>query len=100
MALAAAAATFNAAMQTLIDAWETYHDTLSAGDVTQVAFFQGYKGDGFAGRHGDADGTLPIDTLGRKFRVEYTVDVTGDVPWIAGKHPLFWLITNDAGDIS
>lgn len=32
MALTAAAATFNAAVDTLIAAWETYVDTLSTGD--------------------------------------------------------------------
>jgi len=102
MALSAAANTLNAAVDTLMAAWSTYIDTLSLDAKGQIVFIQSLYGDNADNsKWGDADGATQI-TRYKGPHEFFTVnpDVTGDVPLEIGGKPLFWKITNDAGDLT
>jgi hypothetical protein len=103
MALSAAANTLNTAVDTLEAAFSTYIDTLSANDEVQIAFVKSKYGDNANNtKWGDADGATQktrFDT-GRKFRFTVNPDAAGDIPLEIAGRPLFFKVTNDAGDLT
>ena len=106
MALAAAEATFNAAVDTLMAAWVTYCDTLSTNDQITIVWGQSNKGDNADNAKYGAPATMPfgrsssdaLDAI-REF-TNYNPNVTGDTPLEIGGKSLFFKITNEAGDLS
>ena len=102
MAVGTEEATFNAAVDTLIAAFETLVDHMSANEVNQICWISSLQGDNANNfKWGDADSATQLarfDT-GRKSRFKVNPDVTGDIPLEVGGRPLFWKITNDAGEL-
>jgi len=103
MSLATEEATFNTAVDDLIAAWETLIDANSANEQMQIAFVRSKTGDNANNsKWGDADDATQLTKFdtGRKFFFKINPDVTGDVPLEVGGRPLFWKVTNDAGDLA
>jgi hypothetical protein len=103
MALASEEATFNGAVDTFIAAFETYCDALSAGEEVRIVWMESKRGDNASDtKLGNADDATQLSKfdLGRQFYFSYTPDVTGDVPFEVGGKPLFFKITNAAGDLA
>jgi len=101
MALGTEEATYNAAVDTLIDAWVVVVNALSANEVTQIVWGAPMKGN-LAGdsRQGTAANIKAAMDMGRKYFWENEPDTAGSVPLSIGGNPLFHKITNDAGDLS
>jgi hypothetical protein len=106
MALSAAAAIFNAAIDTLMAEWVTYCDTLTTNDQVQIVWGESNKGDNPNNSKYGAPATMPFgrsstDAIGAlKLFFKYNPNVTGDTPLEVGGRSLFFKITNDAGDLS
>ena len=98
MAVGTEEATFNAAVDTLIDAWITMVDALSAAEVTQIVWVESKKGDNAEDSTQGARTTTTYD-MGRRSFWANIVDTTGDVPLEIDGKPLFWKVTNAAGDV-
>jgi len=107
MALSAAANTFNAAVDTLIAAWETYTDTLAANAEIQIVKMNrrldidhsqltGLDRKGVDAQLGAEDWDF-----GRKFKASNTPDTAQTFyASIGGSGPLFFKLTNDANDLT
>lgn len=101
MALNSNQAVLNAAVDTLMAAWETYIETLSGGEQLLLVPCEGSKGDA-NNSHWGSDATAVFNGNGVRHILKVTESTSdpGDIPLQAGKHPLFWKITNAAGDLS
>jgi len=99
LALGTEEATFNAAVDTLMAAWETMVDALSDGEETRIVWVQSKKGDNAGDTTAGADTTATFD-FGRQYYWNNNPDTTGDVPLEIGGKPLFWKVTNAAGDLT
>lgn len=100
MALAAEEATFNAAVDTLLAAWETLIDTgLAANEKIQIVKLKRRSTNASADRLG-VDSAQEYD-FGKKFIGFNTPDVTDSFMISVGASgPLFFKVTNDAGDLT
>lgn len=101
MALAAAEAIYNTAVNTLMAALETLVETKSQGDLVQFVPVERLKGDGEDTRFGQ-DANVVFNGLGVKEHIRLNLPTANPaaIPLAAGKHPMFWKITNSAGDLS
>ena len=95
MALSAEEGTFNAAVDTLMAAWETLIDTHAANEVTQIVWVNSKKGDNEGDSTQGADTTATYD-FGKRYYATNNPNTTGDVPLEIGGKPLFWKVTNAA----
>ncbi len=106
MALGAEEATFNAAVDTLIAAWEVVLDAMSANEEFQIVFMKRQLDADHSATTGNAtrglDGSLgaPDWDMGRRFIARNTPDVTDSFIVSIGERPLFFKITNAAGDLT
>ena len=100
MALGTEEATFNAAVDTLMAAWNVLIDVNSANERMQICWVKSQKGDNANNSKWGADTTATFNSLGPKDYFIINPDVTDDVPLEVGGKPLFWKVTNDAGDLS
>ena len=105
MALSAAEATLNTASDTFMAAWVTYTNTLALDATTQIVFANINKGDNANNsKYHDlaANKSAFFDARpgGVRERVKNNPDVTGTASLSAGGKPLFFKITNDAGDLT
>jgi hypothetical protein len=101
MALASDEATFNAAVDTLTTAWEAFTDAIAANEEIRIVFCA--KHSGTTPGNSDMSGDLTAITydLGRQYYVKNNPDNTDDNCFLhAGGHPLFWKLTNAAGDLA
>lgn len=106
MALGTEEATFNAAVDTLIAAWETVLDAMSANEEFRVVFMKrqldadhtATTGNGLQGLD-SALGAADWD-FGKQYIARNTPDVTDSFKVSIGGRPLFFKITNAAGDLS
>jgi hypothetical protein len=97
MALSAEQAAVNSAMDDLVTAYAAFINSLNAGDEIQVCYQRSKTGS--AGKYGNASNTA-YET-GRKYREKLVYAATATVPMEAGDSgPLFWKVTNDAGDLT
>lgn len=99
MALGTEEATFNVAVDTFMAAWETMTDALAANEVTRIVWV--------ASKFGDlaADSTQGVDTnavfnFGRQYYWKNNPNTTDSAALEVGGKPLFFKITNAAGDLS
>lgn len=101
MALGSDEATFNAAVDTLWAAWETFYDTLSANEEIQICFVRSKSGslaaDSTQGT--DASDSAKFDT-GRKYYWTNNPNTADNGPLEIAGIPLFWKVTNAAGDLT
>ena len=99
MALAAEEATFNAAVDTLLAAWEVVLDAMSADEKLQIVKLKARSTNTTADRLG-VDSAQEYD-FGKKFIGFNTPDVADSFKISVGASgPLFFKITNDAGDLT
>ena len=99
MALATAEATLNAAVDTFKAAVEAFTDTLDADEEIRIVWVDSKKGDLAA------DSTQGVDTnalydFGRQFYWKNNPDTTDSTVLEIGGRPLFWKVTNAAGDLA
>ena len=99
MALGTEEATFNAAVDTFMAAWETVVDALGADEVTRIVWVESTKGDLAA------DSTQGIDTnatfdFGRQYYWNNNPNTADSAPLQVGGKALFFKITNAAGDLT
>jgi hypothetical protein len=103
MALGTEEATFNGTVDTFIAAWETFVDALDAAEEVRIVWMASKRGDNAdsstVGNADDATQLAKFD-LGRQYYFSNSPDVTGDVPFEVGGKPLFFKITNAAGDLA
>jgi hypothetical protein len=88
-------------VDTLIDAWVTVVNALSAAEVTQIVWGAPLKG-GLAAdtTQGTAAAIKAGMDMSRKSFWTNNPDTADSVPISLGGVPLFFKITNDAGDLS
>ena len=101
MALGSDEATFNAAVDTLIDAWITYVNTLSSNEQVRVVW--GYTDKGSTtgeGHMGSATSLKNAFNMGPQFYFKNNPDTLSNAPNSVAGRPLFFKITNAAGDLS
>jgi hypothetical protein len=99
MALAAEAATFNAAVDTLLAAWELYLDAIAADAEVQVVKLKPRSTNPSADRLG-VDSAQQYD-FGKKFKGYNTPDIADSFKIsVGGSGPLFFKLTNDANDLT
>jgi hypothetical protein len=99
MALGTEEATFNAAVDTLMAAWETMTDALDANEVTRIVWVASKKGDL------GADSTQGVDTnalfdFARQYYWKNNPDTANSTALEVGGKPLFFKVTNAAGDLT
>jgi len=99
MALEADEATFNAAVDTLMAAWETLVDALGANEEIQIVWVASKKGDNEGDSTQGSDATAVFDT-GRRFYWNNNPNTTNDSPFEIGGRPLFFKVTNADGDLA
>ena len=107
MALEANAATFNAAMDVVIAAWETYMTALSAGNEIQIVKMKPCLRAGHTATTGndntgiDASLTGADWDFGKKFKGYLTPDVANSFKVSIGcSGPLFFKVTNNINELS
>lgn len=98
MAVGTEEATFNAAVDTLIVAWEAFVDAMDANEETQIVWVASKKGDNEGDSTQGSDATIVFD-FGRKYYWKNNPNTTDDMPFEIGGNPLFWKITNAAGEL-
>lgn len=99
MALATDEATFNTAVDTLMAAWEVLTDALAANEDIQIVWVNGNKGSLTADTHQGVDTSATFD-LGRRFHWKNNPNTTDSTVLSIGGKPLFFKITNAAGDLA
>lgn len=101
MALAAQEDAFNTASLALMDAWETLvDDGLAAGEEIRIVWCKSRYGDNASDGAQGSDATALFDPTGRCFYWTNNPDTTADVPLEIGGRPLFFMVTNAAGDLT
>jgi hypothetical protein len=104
LALSAEANAFNDGVDALMALWETYIETLTGGAhaVNQVVWIQSELGSGSNTKYG-SDASQPYDNLpaggGEKYPVIRLGATANIMPFEIGGKPLFFKLTNAAGDI-
>jgi hypothetical protein len=99
MALAAEEATFNAAVDTLLAAWEVLNDHFSADEKIQIVKLKARSTNASADRLG-VDSAQEYD-FGKKFIGFNTPDVADSFKIsVGGSGPLFFKVTNDANELT
>ena len=98
MAVGTEEATFNAAVDTLIVAWEAMVDALAANEVTRIVWVASKKGDNEGDSTQGSDATIVFD-FGRQYYWKNNPNTTDDMPFEIGGKPLFFKVTNAAGDL-
>jgi hypothetical protein len=99
MALGTEEATYNAAVDTLMAAWQTMIDAGAGAEVWQIVWVESKKGDNAEDSTQGADTTATYD-FGRRYFWANIVDTAGDIPLEIGGKPLFFKVTNAAGDLT
>ena len=100
MAIGTEEATFNAAVDTLLAAWATLIDANTGlTEKMNICWVKSKKGYNPDNAKWGEDGNALFDSFGPKAYFYINPDVTGDVPFEVGGKPLFFKVTNDAGDI-
>jgi hypothetical protein len=100
MALGTEEAAFNALVDAFMDDWETLIDTgLADGEETRIVWVASKRGDNPSDSQQGSDTTAVFD-MGRQFYWHNNPDTAADVPLEIGGRPLFFKITNAAGDLS
>ena len=102
MALGTEEATFNGLVDDFIDAWITMVAALGDGEVTKIVLCSP-RGGGTAAdvRLGSAaEIKAAFDPAGWVINWTNTPDASTDVPLSMNGHPLFFKVTNEAGDLS
>ena len=102
MALGTEEATFNAAVDTLVDAWVTVVAALASAEKTKVVFCNPRGGGNAADERlgSAAEIKATFDATQWVHEWQNTPDATTDVPLSLDGHPLFFKITNAAGDLA
>jgi len=101
MALSADANTFNAAVDALMAAWEVYCDTLATNTKVAVAFIQSHQGSQAANTEYGTDASDTGKFVGGVLHYfDYNPNITDYHPLEVGGKPLFWKISNVAGDLT
>jgi len=98
MAVGTEEATFNAAVDTFMAAWETMVDALDANEETQIVWIRSKCGDNESDTTQGSDATAIFD-FSRRYFWANDVDTSSDSPFEIGGKPLFWKVTNAAGEI-
>jgi hypothetical protein len=98
MALGTEADTLNAAVDTFMAAVEAYTDTLAANAEIRIVWVASKKGDLAANSTQGVDTNATFD-MGRQFRWKNNPNTTDSTVLEIGGRPLFWKITNAAGDL-
>lgn len=98
MAVGTEEATYNAAVDVLIVAWEAMVDALAANEETQIVWVASKLGDNPGDSAQGSDATIAFD-FGRRFYWRNDINTTDDMPFEIGGKPLFWKVTNAAGDL-
>lgn len=95
------AATFNTAVDTLMAALDTYIASLSGGETIAFVPVERLKGSATDSRFGIDTGAL-FKGNGVRHYLKITNSTTSpvDIPLAVGSKPLFWKLTNSAGDIT
>ena len=99
MALGTEEATFNAAIDTALVAWEAMIDALSANEEIHIVWIDSKKGDNADDSRYGEDTTAKY-SFSRVYRFQNRTDVTNDMPFEIGGKPLFFKITNAAQELS
>lgn len=100
MALVAAAATYNAAVDVLLAAWEAYTDSLAANAEIQIVKMH-RLGNTVAGSDNLGLDSAQKYDFGRKFKGYNTPDTTDAMLLKVGASgPLFFKLTNDANELT
>lgn len=100
MAVGTEEATFNAAVDTLTTAWEAFTDHIGANEIVPIIFCQIHKGTTPNNSDMSGDGAAITYDTGRYFYLKNNPDNTDDNCFLhAGGRPLFWKITNAAGEV-
>ena len=107
MALSSTRAIYNAAVDTLMAAMETLLEAEPA--IGQLAFvpIEGMKGDAADSRFGTDSAGVSFKgggsgsaALNRVYYVTFPSKTEeAPIPLMAGRHPMFWKITNSSGDL-
>jgi len=104
MALGADEATFNAAVDTLWAAWEAVMDTMSAKEEFPICWVRSRKSHSLSAANAETYGDDATDTgmfdTSIKHWHKYMPDIDDQNPLEIGGKPLFFKITNLAGDLS
>jgi hypothetical protein len=99
MALGTEEATFNAAVDTLMAAWETMVDALDANEVTRIVWVASRYGDNASDTAQGSDATA-VFQFARQYYWANNPDTASDSPFEIGGHPLFFKVTNASGDLT
>ncbi|MCP4898897.1 MAG: hypothetical protein GY906_18145 [bacterium] len=99
MALSTDEATFNAAVDTLMAALETLTDALAANEEIRIVWVDSKRGDLAADTHQGVDTNALFD-MGRQFYWHNNPNTTNSTVLEIGGRPLFFKITNAAGDLA
>jgi hypothetical protein len=100
MALTAAQATYNAAIDTALAALETMVEAQAVLDRIPFVAIETLKGDASDTQFG-SDATVVFNGAGEKYWVQLPkVTNPGDIPLRLGRHPMFFKVTNSAGDLT
>lgn len=101
MALGTEEAAFNVAVDAAMDAWETMiDDGLGASEVTRITWVMSRYGDNASDSTQGSDATAVFDPTGRVHYWTNNPNTTGDTPFEIGGRPLFFKVTNAAGDLT
>lgn len=106
MALGTEEATFNTAVDVFMAAWETMiDDGLAANEDIKIVWQSSRYGDNASDGTQGSDATAVFDTAdgapkGRVFHWRNNPDTASDAPFEIGGRPLFFKVTNAAGDLT
>ena len=106
MALGTEEATFNTAVDVFMAAWETMiDDGLAANEDIKIVWVNSRYGDNASDSTQGSDatavfGTADGDPKGRVFHWRNNPDTANDAPLEIGGRPLFFKVTNTAGDLT
>ena len=102
MALGTEEATFNGLVDDLIDGWVTVVAALASAEKTRIVFCNPRGGGNAADERLGSAAEIKAAFDATQWVIEHinTPDATTDVPLSMNGHPLFFKITNAAGDLS
>ena len=101
MVLATAEATLNTAVDALIDAWVVYVNLLGANEEIKITFVSPSSGDTAAdSTQGTAAVIKAAFRLNRVYHWDNNPNTADNVPLSVAGKPLFWKVTNTAGDLA
>lgn len=100
MALGSEEADFNAGVDALHVLWEAMVDALDANEQIRITWQMSRYGDNASDSTQGSDATAVFDPTGRVYYWSNNPNTTDDMPFEIGGRPLFFKITNAAGDLT